>query len=190
MLAIEAVEHVATGHRRRPLVLTSDRGRGKSAALGIGAAHLMRRGIERIIVTAPRPDSAEQLFRHASRLLPGARSGRYSLSTDEAHLVFVAPDELVQTHPPADLLLVDEAAAIPTPMLERMLAQYSRIVFSTTVHGYEGTGRGFAVRFQQVLDHQTPGWRALRLHQPIRWAAQDPLERFVFRALLARRGRA
>lgn len=184
MLAVEAVEHVATGHRRRPLVLTSDRGRGKSAALGIGAAHLMRRGIERIIVTAPRPDSAEQVFRHAALHLPGARSGRYSLSIDEAELFFVAPDELVQTHPPADLLLVDEAAAIPSPMLERMLERYSRIVFSTTVHGYEGTGRGFAVRFQQVLERRTPGWRALRLHQPIRWAAQDPLERFVFRALL------
>lgn len=183
-LAVEAIEHVATGHRRRPLVLTSDRGRGKSAALGMAAGHLMRRGISRILVTAPRAQAAEQVFLHAARLLPEAESGRYEVTLGGAELRFVAPDELVRYRPAADLLLVDEAAAIPSPLLETLLGAYSRIVFSTTVHGYEGTGRGFAVRFQQVLDRETPDWRAFRLQQPIRWAVDDPVERFVFRALL------
>ncbi|MGL6177383.1 MAG: tRNA(Met) cytidine acetyltransferase TmcA domain-containing protein, partial [Vibrionaceae bacterium] len=39
--AIEAVKHVLTGHRRRPALLLADRGRGKSAALGIAAGQIM-----------------------------------------------------------------------------------------------------------------------------------------------------
>jgi tRNA(Met) cytidine acetyltransferase len=65
-----------------------------------------------------------------------------------------------------------------------MLVQHGRIVFATTVHGYEGTGRGFEVRFRAVLDRITPGWRALRLSTPIRWAEDDPLERLIAQALL------
>jgi tRNA(Met) cytidine acetyltransferase len=102
----------------------------------------------------------------------------------DARLQFVAPDALGSIEHAPDLLLVDEAAAIPVPLLERMLAVRAPIVFATTVHGYEGSGRGFATRFQAVLDAQRPGWRGLRLEQPVRWAAGDPLERLAFRALL------
>lgn len=182
--AVQAIEHMVSGHPHRPLVLTSDRGRGKSAALGIAAAHLLRAGRQRIVLTAPRMSAAETVFAHAAALLPGAEVRRGLLRWGRAELCFMAPDELVRSTPPADLLLVDEAAAIPTPLLERLLTRYARIVFATTIHGYEGTGRGFAVRFYRVLDAQTPGWRALRLEQPIRWGENDPVERFVFRALL------
>jgi hypothetical protein len=72
----------------------------------------------------------------------------------------------------------------PPPVLQGLLEHYRRVVFATTIHGYEGTGRGFALRFRDVLDRRTPGWRELRLETPIRWAPNDPLERFVFRALL------
>ncbi len=182
--AVEAIIRVATGHRRRPVVLTSDRGRGKSAALGITAAHLLRQGVRRIVVTAPRLDAVAPVFEHAQRVLPGASLARGALHLGEARLEFAPPDELVLTPRHADLMLVDEAAAIPAPLLERLLRHYARIAFATTVHGYEGTGRGFAVRFNTVLDRRTPGWKALRLETPIRWAPGDPLERFVFRALL------
>jgi tRNA(Met) cytidine acetyltransferase len=69
-------------------------------------------------------------------------------------------------------------------MLSKMLESYSRIVFATTLHGYEGTGRGFALRFQKNLDEVTPDWRAISLKQPVRWAENDPLEAFSFDALL------
>jgi tRNA(Met) cytidine acetyltransferase len=172
-LAVEAVVKVATGHRRRPVVLTSDRGRGKSAAFGIAAAKLIHGGHKRIILTGPRLQSVEAVMAHAHRLCPGEPNA----------IRFVAPDELLRNPPQADLVMVDEAAAIPTPLLETLLKRYSRIAFATTVHGYEGTGRGFALRFSRSLDKYTNSWKTLSLMTPIRWAANDPLERLVFRML-------
>jgi len=174
-LAVEAVKRVVTGHRRRPVVLTSDRGRGKSAAFGIAAAQLIAAGRTRILVTGPRMKAAQPVLTHARSLLPEDRH--------EA-IAFRAPDELLRDSPSADLLLVDEAAAIPAALLEGLLKRYSRVAFATTVHGYEGTGRGFAVRFNRTLDRCSNSWKQLVLSTPIRWADDDPLERLVFRMLL------
>lgn len=182
--AIAAVRHVVTGHRRRPLVLTADRGRGKSAAFGLAAAGLLQGHCSRILVTAPQPGSTDALFEHAARALPGAEWRGRALAWQGRELRFVAPDELLAETPDADLLLVDEAAAIPSALLLRMLKRYARIAFATTVHGYEGTGRGFAVRFNASLDRETPGWTALALTTPVRWPANDPVERLAFRLLL------
>ena len=182
--AVDAICHVVHGHRRRPLVLTADRGRGKSSALGIAAARLLQEGLKRILVTAPNLRAANALFQQADRLLPGALCGAPELRWNECRISFMAPDALLEHPQQADLLLVDEAAAIPAPLLEELLRRHSRIVFATTIHGYEGTGRGFAVRFRERLDRLTPGWRALHISSPIRWHEGDPVEQFTFRALL------
>ena len=176
-LAVAGIHKVVKGHRRRPLVLTADRGRGKSAALGIAASELINEGLGKIIVTAPARQTVDVVFKHA-------QSECSDPEQLEQCLVFMAPDELIREKPDCNLLLVDEAAAIPAPILEQLLSQYSRIVFASTIHGYEGTGRGFAIRFYRVLDKKTPQWRKLHLNQPIRWAENDPLEAFVFQALL------
>ena len=167
--AVAAILRVMRGRRRRPLVLTADRGRGKSAALGLAAARLVeeRPGL-RVLVTAPRREQCEAVFRHAGPLPP----------------VYHTPAELAQSLPEADLLLVDEAAGISPLILARLLHHYSRVVFATTLHGYEGTGRGFAIRFRQILDRDAPGWRPLHMDEPVRWRPGDPLERFTFHALL------
>lgn len=160
----EAVEVIATA--AVPVVLTADRGRGKSAALGMAASRLLAQG-NRVALTAPSRATVESVFRHAAN-----------------PPVFLAPDDLLQTRPEAEVLMVDEAAAIPVPLLLNMLGHYPRCVFSTTLHGYEGSGRGFALRFQQQLEAHAPGWKSIRLHQPIRWAENDPLEHFIHQALL------
>ncbi len=170
--AVAAVLKTALGHRRRPSVLTADRGRGKSTALGIAAARLLHRGMTRLLVTAPSRDAAGTLL-----ALAAARA-------DAGDIRFLAPDELLRHHYPADMLFVDEAAGLPAPILETLLTRYSRIAFATTTHGYEGTGHGFRIRFRAALDRLTPQWRDVTLTQPIRWAAGDPLERFTSGALL------
>lgn len=182
--AIESVLHVVSGHRRRPLVIASDRGRGKTALLGMAAAELLRQGKSRVLVTAPSVSNIDTLMEHASRLLSDAKRSQHSLIWQQSEIRFVAPDALLADKPAADLLIVDEAAAIPAQMLEAMLQHYSRVVFASTEHGYEGTGRGFAVRFKKTLDNLTPNWRQIRLTQPVRWAEGDRLEAFSFDALL------
>ena len=195
--AVEAIEHVMHGHRRRPAVLVSDRGRGKSAALGIAAARLLikansqsdkSKNAMRIVVTAPRPGAVESLFSHALRVLqqvlPEIKLVENTLRFKGSQIQYIAPDVLCSLQEPVDLVLVDEAAAIPVSLLTQYLKKYSRIAFATTVHGYEGTGRGFAVRFRKTLDEKTPGWNEVRLQTPIRWAENDPLESLVFRSLL------
>lgn len=183
--AIKAVIRVVEGHRRRPLVLTSDRGRGKSALLGMAAAQLLRAGRRRIVVTAPGLSAVDTLMEHALSELPDSRRVRNGIQWGQGEIVFVAPDALLSdTTLLAELLIIDEAAAIPLQLLERLLARFPRIVFSTTEHGYEGTGRGFALRFRHTLDRLAPGWRSQALHDPVRWRRDDALEAFSFRALL------
>ncbi|MEA3302288.1 MAG: GNAT family N-acetyltransferase [Pseudomonadota bacterium] len=185
--AIDAIVHVAGGHRNRPLVITADRGRGKSAALGLAAAILLNKHAHEkyhIAVTAPAMHAVETLFEHAAQALPEFDSNTGKLFTQNRSLCFATPDQLLKLHQQADILFVDEAAAIPAPLLEALLLRYKRIVFSTTVHGYEGCGRGFAIRFRETLERLTPQWRELRLSTPIRWEQNDSLEQLTFDALL------
>jgi tRNA(Met) cytidine acetyltransferase len=182
--AVEAILRTARGHPRRPLVLTSNRGRGKSSALGIAAARLLANEPKAILVTAPRRSAVEPIFHQVARLLPQAQVHDNRIRQLDGWLQFVPPDELCRVPQVASLLLVDEAAGIPAPQLEHLLREHSRIVFATTVQGYEGTGRGFEVRFRHTLDRLTPQWREIRMETPIRWAEKDPLEQLAARALL------
>ena len=184
--AIELVKKVVTGHRKRPLILTADRGRGKSSTLGIAAAQLLaeRQGLN-IIVTAPSLKAIEPVFSHALQRLDTCEViNATHIVYQGGSLRFVAPDELLKSKPDCDLLLVDEAAAIPIPMLKSMVGSYHRMVFSTTVHGYEGSGRGFGIKFEAWLAEHRPGWKGYKLEQPIRWSNNDPLERWLFDCFL------
>jgi tRNA(Met) cytidine acetyltransferase len=171
--AIAAIERVLHGHRNRPLLLQADRGRGKSAVLGMAAQQLLQHADITILITAPRRTAVDTVFKHA-QLDPA----------DLSRLRFIAPDELVLSQPDADLLFVDEAAGIHLNLLAAILRRYRRVIFSSTVHGYEGAGRGFALRFRQLLDRYAPDWRSLELQQAVRWDDDDPLERFCLSALM------
>ncbi len=183
-LALAAIGKVVKGHRRRPLVLTADRGRGKTAALGMAAATLLPELDGPILVTAPSPQAVAPLFRFAEAALAGAERQGNSLHWQGQGIHFMAPDALLAQRPKAALVLVDEAAAIPTPLLSDLLGGYSRLVFSTTLHGYEGSGRGFAVRFMGELQRRCPQYQGLHLKAPVRWAPDDPVEALINRLLL------
>lgn len=183
--AIEHIIHTGRGRRRRPLVITADRGRGKSAALGIAAVRLLQGGRNRIVVVSPRKENVSTLFRHAAAEAGHDYTGQtlLELSSGET-LQWLPVDDLLARRPEAELVMVDEAAAIPAPLLRQILLGWPRVVFASTVHGYEGSGRGFNLRFRAVLDQDTPHWHSLTMEQPVRCSPSDPLEPLMNRFFL------
>lgn len=192
--AVQAIKKVLSGHRNRPLVLTADRGRGKTSALAIACADLIKNaqlGLN-IIVSSPHSQALTIFFKQLANSLPNAVFDKYSLmfihknlpNKPKSSLIFLPIDIILAEKPMANLVLIDEAAAIPVYLLEQVNKHYHRVVFSTTLHGYEGSGRGFTIKFQQTLAKQKPQWQSLHINEPIRWAANDPLEQFVFSSCL------
>ena len=181
--AIESICKVAQGHRNRPLVLTADRGRGKSSALGLAAARLMSQGTKTIKVTAPHIDNTEQIFKHAQRMLTTSSRAKNQLTYQENTLCFKPVDELLKSEENINIVLVDEAASLPIHVLIKLAKKFPRIVFSSTVHGYEGSGRGFEMRFIKQLSLLKPDYKRIHMLQPIRWYKKDTLEQFWFNAM-------
>lgn len=181
--SVELIEKQVLADTNTPVILISDRGRGKSAALGIAAVKLVKAGIKNIVITAPRLSSTDIIFKHLAKLLPDAIITRGKVTLGDSSIQFFSPDQLIHENVFADLLMVDEAAGIPVPLLTSLLDKYSQCIFATTVHGYEGTGRGFALRFNKVLNETNPGWIKLQMQTPIRWSENDPLEKWMFELL-------
>ena len=181
--ASETIEQQVLKDTNNPVVLISDRGRGKSATLGFVAARLVQAGIRSIAITAPRLRATDVIFKHITEVLPEADVVRGKVRYGDCVIQFYSPDQLIQENINADLLLVDEAAGIPVPLLTLFLHKYTQCVFATTVHGYEGTGRGFALRFYKVLDKYNSQWIKLHLQTPIRWPENDQLEKWMFNLL-------
>ncbi len=181
--AVAAIQTECLNDSHNPVVLISDRGRGKSAALGIAAAGLIKEGLKHIVITAPRLSATDIIFKHIAEILPAAEISRGKAKLGNSSIEFYSPDQLLQQEIKAGLLMVDEAAAIPVPILSRLLEKYTQCVYATTVHGYEGTGRGFAVRFNKILNETKPGWIKCQMQMPVRWAENDPLEKWMFNLL-------
>ncbi|GGN23069.1 tRNA(Met) cytidine acetyltransferase TmcA [Halarchaeum nitratireducens] len=172
----------------RAVVCEADRGRGKTSAAGLAAAGLAVEGRD-VLVTAPSFRGIEELFARAAELCDAL--GVASERTETTRLVlagggsirYAKPPESVDVLDDCDVLLVDEAAALPVRLLERFL-DADAVGFTTTVHGYEGAGRGFDVRFRDVLAGTGLDVTDVRLDEPIRYAAGDPVEVWAFHALL------
>ena len=151
------------------LIITAKRGRGKSALAGLFAKQQVARN-QSVILTAPNK-SAVNIF--------NAFAG--------ADITFIPPDELSQhvSETPQQFanhwLFVDEAAMIPLDILFRLTKAFKRVVLTTTIHSYEGTGRGFLLKFMAKTDRTL---RHLELFTPLRWQADDKLEAFIDDLLL------
>ena len=151
------------------LIVTAKRGRGKSALAGLFAKQQVALN-QPVILTAPNK-SAVNIFNEFVG----------------ADITFMPPDELSQNLSDAPQqfanhwLFVDEAAMIPLDILFRLTKAFKRVVLTTTIHSYEGTGRGFLLKFMAKTDRTL---RHFELFTPLRWLADDKLEAFIDDLLL------
>ena len=151
------------------LIVTAKRGRGKSALAGLFAKQQLAQN-QPVILTAPNK-SAVNIFNEFAG----------------AEITFMPPDELSQNLSDAPQqfanhwLFVDEAAMIPLDILFRLTKAFKRVVLTTTIHSYEGTGRGFLLKFMAKTNRTL---RHFELFTPLRWQADDKLEAFIDDLLL------
>lgn len=144
--------------------IIAPRGRGKSAVAG----RLIQQWQGECWCCAPAKVSTEVLAQHAAKPL--------HFWSPDALLAYCQTGEKIT----ADWLIIDEAAAIPNYLLSQLIDYFPRVLLTTTVEGYEGTGRGFVLKFCASL----PRFTALTLDEPIRFARHDPLETWLNQALL------
>jgi len=184
--------------KKLAIVITADRGRGKSCAIGIGLValgHKLRKakGSARIVVTAPHESNVQSLFELAIKTFRTLgydpyieKRGGYvvSLRAKNIFIDYLTPFEVLSRQR-ADIVAVDEAAGIPVPILYKIHSKFDRMIFSSTIHGYEGAGRGFTVRFLRYLKND-PNTEVVEyeMTEPIRYAENDPIENWLFDTLL------
>ena len=158
---------------RSTVALTAARGRGKSAALGLAIAGALGLGYSNIFVTAPSPENLRTLFdfvfkgldelgykEHIDYDLVESTNPAFSKAVVRVN-VYRSHRQTVQYIQPqhhaalgqAELLVIDEAAAIPLPLVKAMLGPYL-VFLCSTVNGYEGTGRSLSLKLIQQLRTQ------------------------------------
>ncbi|MFW6384262.1 MAG: tRNA(Met) cytidine acetyltransferase TmcA, partial [Halodesulfurarchaeum sp.] len=145
----------------------------------------------RVTVTGPDRRAATAFFDRVEELLPVLDAVRdregtplRRIETASGGLVeYLDPVDLEGVLEDTDVLFVEEAAALPVRRLERTL-DVDRVAYVTTVHGYEGSGRGFAVRFRNRLEEARHDLLDVSLAEPIRYAGGDPVEAWAARALM------
>ncbi|TYK10177.1 RNA cytidine acetyltransferase 1-like [Cucumis melo var. makuwa] len=120
------------------VALIAPRGRGKSAALGIAIVGAIASGYSNIFVTAPTPENLKSLFEFICKAL---KTLQYE---------YILPNEY-QKLSQAELLVIDEAAAIPLPVIRSLLGSHM-VFLSSTVNGYEGTGRSLSLKLLRHLE--------------------------------------
>lgn len=171
---LKFVEAISEKTLRSTAVMTAARGRGKSAALGLAIATAVSFGYSNIFVTAPSPENLKTVFEF---IFKGFDTLEYQEHLDYEIIQSTNPDfnkaivrvnvfrEHRQTiqyiHPSdshklgqAELVCIDEAAAIPLPLVKNLLGPYL-VFMSSTVNGYEGTGRSLSLKLVQQLRQQS-----------------------------------
>eukprot|EP00917_Polyrhabdina_sp_WS-2016_P024759 GHVP01053487.1.p1 GENE.GHVP01053487.1~~GHVP01053487.1.p1 ORF type:complete len:626 (-),score=104.85 GHVP01053487.1:1198-3048(-) len=197
-------------------VVTAARGRGKSASLGLSLGAAIYHGYSNIFVSSPAPENVKVLFEFAVKALKALnynQSKDFMIEEDkEGNVVrlvinrstrqvisYVNPSDFKTINVQAELLLIDEAAAIPLHIVRQLFGPYL-IFLSSTTHGYEGTGRALSLKLVDELRNLVPSKQQkkskvdvnestasrmammirdlheIKLNTPIRYKENDPVE--------------
>jgi N-acetyltransferase 10 len=155
------------------IAMTAARGRGKSAAMGLCLAGSLSLGYSQIGVTAPEPENLVSVFDFCVRGLKAlkfqehidytikynAARGREEIKCIVAIHLHRSHRQIIQYISPnepdklasAELVAIDEAAAIPLPMVKKLMNPDRLTFLSSTINGYEGTGRALSLKLIKDL---------------------------------------
>nr|CAB3464343.1 unnamed protein product [Digitaria exilis] len=195
---------------RNTVALLAARGRGKSAALGLAIAGAIAAGYSNIFVTAPSPENLKTLFDFVCKGInaleykehlhydvvkssdPELKKATIQINVYKQHrqtIQYLKPHDHGKLSQ-VELLVIDEAAAIPLPIVKSMLGPYL-VFLSSTVNGYEGTGRSLSLKLLQQLESQSHSsaqsngsnssrlFKKIELNESIRYASGDPIETWL-----------
>jgi N-acetyltransferase 10 len=201
-------EAIADKKKFSTILLTSGRGRGKSATLGLAVSSGVAFGYGNIYVTAPDPENLHSFF---AFFLIGLKVLGYKESQDfeiiqnskfkcidriliytSHHQVikFIFPSEIQNFKESIELLVIDEAAGIDLSFLEKVVGNYS-IFIASTIFGYEGTGKALNLKLikkfkmnqekfsPEVGRSKTRIFKEIYLEEPIRFSKNDPVEKWL-----------
>ncbi|KAG6025609.1 hypothetical protein E4U40_002585 [Claviceps sp. LM458 group G5] len=159
---------------RSTVTLTAARGRGKSAAMGVAVAAAVAYGYSNIFITSPSPENLKTLFEFVFK---GFDALGYADHADYSIIQSTNPDfnkaivrvnihrqhrQTIQYIRPqdahvlgqAELVVIDEAAAIPLPLVRKLMGPYL-VFMASTINGYEGTGRSLSLKLIKQLREQS-----------------------------------
>ncbi len=160
------------------VALTAARGRGKSAAMGLAVAAAVAHGYANIFITSPSPENLKTLFDFVFRgfdalgyldhvdytiiqstnpdLTSGAAKPIVRVNIHRNHrqtIQYIRPQD-AHVLGQAELLVIDEAAAIPLPLVRKLIGPYL-VFMASTINGYEGTGRSLSLKLIKQLREQS-----------------------------------
>ncbi|GBM60357.1 RNA cytidine acetyltransferase [Araneus ventricosus] len=188
--------------------LTSARGRGKSAVLGLSISLAVASKYSNVFVTAPHLENVQTLFNF---LLKGLTALGYKegdnlqvQKSDVNYTTFITGIKVSRKHPRkvcylspvdfhksggADLIVIDEAAAIPLPLVKKWMDSCT-VLMASTINGYEGTGRSLSLKLLNQLRSQSiapateyPVLYEIQLEAAVRYASEDSVESWLNRLL-------
>ncbi|NVK55154.1 MAG: tRNA(Met) cytidine acetyltransferase [Alteromonadaceae bacterium] len=171
--------HVAGALKNlRYTLITAHRGRGKSTLMGMLAGQSLLNN-KPVLITSRHESAAEMVFKGLALICPAIQKITPQQYSYNGVLCRWVPIDHTSLKNLSDhLLIIDEAAALPIPQLKQLCGAASSVLLSTTMLGYEGSGRGFITRFLPWLNKQNALLNHYTLHSPVRWFDDDPLEQF------------
>ncbi|AFZ71243.1 putative P-loop ATPase fused to an acetyltransferase [Caldisphaera lagunensis DSM 15908] len=184
--------------KKKVIVVTANRGRGKSCAIGLSISGLAKKLSEdkkrvKIVVTSPSLENTQSLMELAIKgfekqnmkiKVDRNKDGLiYGIYGENFAVSYLEPKDAIEE--PCDILAIDEASGLPVTILVKLWQYHKKILIASTLHGYEGAGRGFSFRFLNYLKKdENTSLKLLEMITPIRYAENDPIEKWLFDVLL------
>ncbi|MET1160160.1 MAG: GNAT family N-acetyltransferase [Thermoprotei archaeon] len=169
---------------KKLLLIHGDRGRGKSGLLGLLALYTMMRKPGKYYITSKSPEAVQSFFKvmlnsmKHFNIYPSIIKKNnlvYGVTTGKSSIIYIEPWRIPRN--PDKPLFIDEAASVGIARVRRWYNRIGKLVASTTVHGYEGSGRVLLKILREYFKKSI----VVELSIPIRYYQGDPLEEFLYK---------